>query len=181
MYASFLLPFISTPSRVTPRSKTLIDNIFSNNIEDGSISGNIVTTISDHYAQFLLLQNLNNKNPTKGEIYHQDFKKLNKNNLERDLVNTNWDAILEVNNGNVDKSFESFITTVNSIIAEHAPLKKISVKERKLRAKPWITKGILTSINTKTKHIKSIAEQKNKLEEMSCTTYLKNIEIQLIR
>ena len=99
MYASFLLPFISTPSRVTPRSKTLIDNIFSNNIEDGSISGNIVTIICDHYAQFLLLQNLTNKNPTKSEIYHQNFTELNKNNLERDLINTNWDAILEVNNG----------------------------------------------------------------------------------
>ena len=78
-YASFLLPYISTPSRVTPRSKTLIDNIFLNNIEDGSISGSIVITISDHYAQFLLLQNLNNKNPTNSEIYNQDFKKLNKN------------------------------------------------------------------------------------------------------
>ena len=70
--------------------------------------------------------------------------KTHKNNLERDLVNTNWDAFLEINNGNVDKSFEYFITTVNSITVEHAPLKKISVKERKLRAKPWITKGILT-------------------------------------
>ena len=153
MYASFLVPYISTPSRVTPLSKTLIDNIFSYDIEDGIIlgNGNIVTTISDHYARFLLLQKLNNKNPTKSEIYHQDFKKLNKNNLERDLVNTNWDAVLEVNNSNVDKSFESFITTVNSIIAEHAPLKKISVKERKLRAKPWIAKGILNSINNKNK------------------------------
>ena len=57
MYASFLLPYINAPSWVTPRSKMLIDNIFSNNIEDGSKSGNVVTTISDHYAQFLLLQN----------------------------------------------------------------------------------------------------------------------------
>ena len=89
MYASFLLPYISKPSPVTPHSKTLIDNIFSTNIEDGSISGNIVTTISDHFTQFLLLQNLNNKSPTKSEIYHQDFEKLNKNNLERDLVSTN--------------------------------------------------------------------------------------------
>ena len=70
MYASFLLPYISTNSRVTARSKTLIDNIFSNNIEDGSISGNIVTKISEHYAQCLLLQNLNNKNSTNSEIYH---------------------------------------------------------------------------------------------------------------
>ena len=63
MYASFLVPYISTPSRVTPLSKTLIDNIFSYDIEDGIIlgNGNIVTTISDHYARFLLLQKLNNK------------------------------------------------------------------------------------------------------------------------
>ena len=128
MYASFLLPYISTPSRIIPRSKTLIDNIFSNNIEDSSISGNIETTISDHYIQFLLPQNLNKKNPTKRLIYHQNFKKLNNNNLERDLVNTNWGAILEVNNGDVDKSFESFITTVNSIISEHAPSKKYLLK-----------------------------------------------------
>ena len=36
MYANFLLPYISVPSRVTPHSKTLIDNIFSNMIEDSS-------------------------------------------------------------------------------------------------------------------------------------------------
>ena len=114
MYASFLLPYIGRPSQVTPRS----------NIKDGTMSGNIVTTISDHYAQFLVLLNLNKRNPTNSEIYLQDFKKLNKNNLERDLVNTNWDAILEVNNGDVHKSFESFIITVSSIVSEFAPLKK---------------------------------------------------------
>ena len=128
MYASFLLPYISTSSRATPRSKALIDNIFFNNIEDSGILGNIVRTISDHYDQVFLLQNLINKNQTKNEIYHQNFKKRNKNNLERNLVNTNWDAILEVNNGDVDKSFESYITTVNSINAEHATLKKYPLK-----------------------------------------------------
>ena len=70
------------------------------------------------------MQNLNNKNLTKIEIYHQDFKKPNKSNLEKDLVNTNWGTVLEVNNDDVDESFESFIITVNSILAEHAPLKK---------------------------------------------------------
>ena len=54
MYASFPLPYINTPSRVTPHSKTLIDNIFSNTIEDSSISRNLVTTIYDHYGQFSL-------------------------------------------------------------------------------------------------------------------------------
>ena len=50
----FLLPYIRPPSQVTSPSKTLIDNIYSNSTEDGSISGNIAT-ISDHYTQFLLL------------------------------------------------------------------------------------------------------------------------------
>ena len=59
MHSNFLLPYIFSPSRVTSRSQTLIDNIFSNKIEVKRSSGNITTTISDHYAQFLLLKNNN--------------------------------------------------------------------------------------------------------------------------
>ena len=54
MYANFFLPYITAPTRVTTHSKALIDNIFSSNIEDGLISGNIISTISGHFAQFLL-------------------------------------------------------------------------------------------------------------------------------
>ena len=57
MYSNSLIPHISSPTRVTPGSQTLIDNIFPNKIENESYSGNITTTISDHYAQFLLLKN----------------------------------------------------------------------------------------------------------------------------
>ena len=54
MYANFLLPYITAPSRVTPHSKTSF-------IEDGSVSAKLVTTISEHYGQFLLMKNLINK------------------------------------------------------------------------------------------------------------------------
>ena len=47
---NFLLPYITSPSRVTPRSQTLIDNFFSNVIEEGSKLGNLTTTISDHFV-----------------------------------------------------------------------------------------------------------------------------------
>ena len=46
---------IASASR-TRLAQTLIDNIFSN-VEDEIISGNITTTISDHYAQFTLFKN----------------------------------------------------------------------------------------------------------------------------
>ena len=59
MHSKLLLPYISSPSRVTARSQTLIDNIFSNKIEVESFSGNITTSISNYYAQFLLLKKSN--------------------------------------------------------------------------------------------------------------------------
>ena len=57
MHENLLLPYITLPTRVTPRSQTLTDNIFSNIIAEDIISGNIMTTISDHYIQFVLFKN----------------------------------------------------------------------------------------------------------------------------
>ena len=45
MYTNFLLSYITSPIQVTTYSKTLADNVFLNNMEDGSISGNIISTI----------------------------------------------------------------------------------------------------------------------------------------
>ena len=50
MNTNFLRPYITTPTRVSTYSETLIDNIFLNNTEDGLVSGNIISTISDQFA-----------------------------------------------------------------------------------------------------------------------------------
>ena len=47
------LPHIIQPTRVTQSTATVIDNIFSNNIVNNIISGNIHLTLSDHFAQFV--------------------------------------------------------------------------------------------------------------------------------
>ena len=52
--SSGLRTSISKPTRITPTSKTLIDNIFTSNISSPSISGNIICSISDHLPQFIL-------------------------------------------------------------------------------------------------------------------------------
>ena len=70
MYENLLFPYIISPTRVTPRSRTIIDNIFSNIIEEDIISGNITTTISDHYIQFVLFENQIN---TKTNIKKANF------------------------------------------------------------------------------------------------------------
>ena len=72
MTEAFLFPHISSPTRITPRSRTLTDNIFSSNIEHDTLSGNITTTISDHFAQFPILKDLSHKQDLKKDIYKND-------------------------------------------------------------------------------------------------------------
>ena len=47
-------PLILQPTRVTEKSKTLIDNIFFNSFEFITTSGNITHSISDHLIQFVI-------------------------------------------------------------------------------------------------------------------------------
>ena len=60
IYSSNLLPSITTPTRITPRSQTLIDNIFCSIISDNYESGNLLSTFSDHLGQFLILPSWEN-------------------------------------------------------------------------------------------------------------------------
>ena len=47
-----LVPKVTTPTHLSPRSKILIDNIFTTNNTKYTISGNIITIISNNLAQF---------------------------------------------------------------------------------------------------------------------------------
>ena len=55
IYSSYLIPHITSLTRLTSSSHTLIDNMISNVIIEDTISGNIMNTISDHLGQFLIL------------------------------------------------------------------------------------------------------------------------------
>ena len=171
-----LLNPVSAPSRVTLHSKTLTDNIFSDTIEDGSISGNLVTAISDHYGKFLLKKNLNNKKNFTNTEVHQDFQKINEKRLENDLQNTSWDDALGLHSEDIDKSFETFFSNIKSITDRHAPLKKMSLKECKLKLKPWLTKGILTSINNKNKTYQKYCRAKDQNRKHELHTLFKQYQ-----
>ena len=65
-----------------------VDNIFYNETSDGSLSGNLLTTISDHLTQFLVLPRefLNNgksEKPKQQQKYN--FRKLNRNDFQTEL------------------------------------------------------------------------------------------------
>ena len=54
MFSQSFLPYITTPTRITRNTKTLIDNIYYNKPLNNIISGNLSSIISDHLIQFLI-------------------------------------------------------------------------------------------------------------------------------
>ena len=59
MYSFSYIPVINKPSKVQKNSVTLIDNIFSNNINGTfDLSGILYTDVSDHFPVFYMLNNV---------------------------------------------------------------------------------------------------------------------------
>ena len=56
-----------------------------------------------------------------------------------------------INADNFNSIFGDFIKRVRLIIDFYAPLRQISRRQKRLRAKPWLTKGLLVSIKYKQK------------------------------
>ena len=76
------MPLILQPIRITSHSNTLIDNIFSNVIDPDIISGNLITTISDHLFQFAIIPNMfDNISGNKSNIYERDWSKFDRENF----------------------------------------------------------------------------------------------------
>ena len=57
--------------------------------------------------------------------------------------------------------FQPLYTKSNDIIDQFIPLKKLSRKEVRFKAKPWITSGLKTSIYKKNKLYKNYLKQRN--------------------
>ena len=93
MYSSLLLPHIFIPTRTTTSSATLIYNIFTNNYNSSFVSGNLVNSLSDHHAQFLIMGNQHTSLEFDStEQMFQDFQEIekNKNIISSLLENVDW-------------------------------------------------------------------------------------------
>ena len=142
-----LLPYITLPTRVTDRSQTLIDNIFSNSTNTKTISGNLTTTVSDHLPQFFICPDFNKRFiPRKHNIYRRNINNYDKASLLADFQNTDWNNIINIDSLDTNYSFNSFFDKFNKLLDKHIPLKRVSNKRFKRSFKPWITLGILKSL-----------------------------------
>ena len=96
MYTIFFLPYVETLSLITIHSEKVIGNIFLNKIEDSLISGNIILTISYHFAQFQLQKRNIKIDKSKLNLFRHNFKNLNKALFDFELRRAVWNTVLEI-------------------------------------------------------------------------------------
>ena len=83
--------------------------------------------------------------PKKHNIYRRQ-KLQNKEQLIADAINIDWMDVISPHKMDSNYSLEKFLENTLAIVNNHMPLKKMSKKDFKLEAKPWITPGMITSI-----------------------------------
>ena len=153
IYSNLLLPHIASPTRVTAKSGTTIDNIFSNDYISSFTLGNLVTTLSDHHVQFLLMVSQTRDIDNENNYTCQDFTEIenNKNLISNHLESINWSNKLRINRDNVDLSAGRLLKKMHQLINFWAPIQKVSNRKKKMQNKLWFTKGLQKVSNRKKK------------------------------
>jgi len=141
-----IIPHVLLPTRITETSKTLIDNIFSTITGSDCASGNLLHSVSDHLAQFLLISSgvkpINDESISRS---YQQWSKFNHKNFMEDFRGLNWHEILKMRDQNIDVSFNCFSSKISELVDRHLPTRKLTRRQLKSQ-KPWITSGLLKSM-----------------------------------
>ena len=139
------VPTILLPTRVTNHACTLIDQIhyLSRNNRTQIASGNLMTDMSDHFANFILHSNCKSKETDRPMV--RIYSEQNKNTFKKLLSDVNWDA--ELKHRNVNEAMLAFNQKITTAYNKSFPFKRLSRKRAK--DKPWITTGFKESIKQK--------------------------------
>ena len=161
--SNMFVPHITLPTRITPNSKTLIDNIFSNsiNFSEGN-SGNLTLSLSDHLAQFLIIPFEFTYDNKDENLFKRDTKHFDRENFFLDLLDIEWKSVINIEKGDPNFSFNNYEKTLNIIIDKYMPIRKLTKKEKKQQKKPWINYEIKTLIKSREKLYKKFIKAKDK-------------------
>ena len=140
-FSHSLLPSIHHPTRVSEHRASIIDNIYTNATNANLTGGNILTQITDHFPQFLILKNTQISH-IKSESFKYDYSKFKEDKFLEDFNQIDF-TYLESNDMGVSTKFDRFLKDLSTLTNKHAPIKKRrSRKEIRMKDKPWINSRI---------------------------------------
>ena len=123
LQSNSMLPTIDKPTRVHRESATLIDNIFTNSLDNLVLSGNIITDlhVSDHFSQLCVMNSTMSTNRVYNfkVLYYSQFSETS---FINDVQQTDWTTLLPSSEDNPSKLFSSFFNKLNQLVNKPAPL-----------------------------------------------------------
>ena len=145
-------PKIKLPTRLSDHSSTLIDNIFTNNIDEAGSSGILLNSISDHQMIFTYFENVSyiTEVPKFIEVERSDDRSMHYFVKELDEMCI-YEQLHPALDANPQENYDIFIKLVSSAQNKHLPKKIVRFNKKKHKNAKWLTNGILKSINTVSK------------------------------
>ena len=168
LYSNAFIPLINRPTRVTPSSATLIDNIFTNNLRSNEhmLQGIFVTDISDHFPVFHV-NYLYQEKEVETSICKRKYSFRNKQNFCAALAEIDWSNLHTAHDA--QQAFTQFQSVFLKLYEEHFPKRRIKFKYNNRR--PWLTEGLKLSIRTKNKLYIASVKQKCVTNEVRYKDY----------
>ncbi|KAG5875343.1 hypothetical protein JTB14_033723 [Gonioctena quinquepunctata] len=138
---------ITTPTRITCNSETIIDNIITNVDKDEIVNiRNDFYGLADHNGQIISLKNNALALVQEASIHKRIFNPTNENKFRELLIASDWEILFDLTETNT--ASEQFYETLICCFESSFPVRKI-----KCRPKPnnrgWLTNGIRTSCENK--------------------------------
>ena len=157
LYSNGFMCCVNKPTRIASSSQTAIDRIITNIVKKEITPGILKFHISDYLPIFCSISSLLYTPPIiKTNTTYRNINNVEEDAFRHDLRHTLEPIVYEFTNlpitsTNFDTHFNNLIANIEAVIDKHAPMKTVSRKWRRFSRKPWLTRGIITSIKHKQK------------------------------
>ena len=143
---------ISSPTRITKDSSTLIDHIYTTDSFGSQKSGVMPFGCSDHHLIYTVRCCFRKKHEEHSTIQYRRFKDVDLQELSTDMDKVPWSCIEAFDD--VDDVWSTFRNLFFDVIDRHAPM-----REKRVKASPaaWINDSILNEMHHRDYlHLKAI-------------------------
>lgn len=146
MYSFSYTPLITKPTRVTDNCATLIDNIWSTEVEHNNRNSILYTDISDHFPIVSYFSCIRKAIKNNEIIPKRIFSNRNIDKYVQLVSSASWNDIYNHNCAN--KAFDVFNNKVHELFEECFPITNVRIKNKDVNC-PYITSGLKASIKEK--------------------------------
>jgi hypothetical protein len=141
------IPLINSTTRQDHNRYSVIDNIFTNNINVEHKTGVIHTDISDHYPIFCAFKTPKSYTPDQEIISYRSYTQNNKDKFKHLINGESWQDITALNNP--CQAYDMFLNKIITHYESSFPF--VNRKRTKRDGNKWITDGLKISIKFKNK------------------------------